>query len=367
MKIKNITSFLEEIAPLTLQESYDNAGLLTGNAQWECTGTIVCLDVTEAVIQEAIEKRFNLVIAHHPIIFKGLKKINGKNFVENCVIKAIKNDIAIYAIHTNLDNVMQGVNAKIAEKLALQNCTALIPKASLLKVLAVYVPVAAEENLKEGLFKAGAGNIGNYIECSFSFTGEVSFKPNEIANPVIGESGKRHIDTEKKLEVIFPAWLEQKIIKAMKENHPFEEVAHHIYPLDNAYQNAGTGICGTIPEEMDESDFLALLQKQFGSPCIKHSPLTGKKIKKVGVCGGAGSFAIKDAINCECDVYVTSDLKYHDFFEADNKILLADIGHYESEQFTQELLVDLLKQKFLNFAVLKTGVNSNPVQYYQGQ
>ena len=367
MKIKNITQCLEELAPLSLQEDYDNAGLLTGNADWDCTGAMVCLDVTEAVIQEAIDRKFNLVIAHHPIIFKGLKKINGKNFVENCLIKAIKNDVAIYAIHTNLDNVLQGVNLKIAEKLGLEYFAALIPKDGLLKVLAIYVPIAAEEKLKEGLFKAGAGNIGNYSECGFSFTGEGSFKPNEKANPVLGESGLRHTDTEKKLEVIYPAWLEQTIISAMKQHHPFEEVAHHIYPLDNAYQEVGTGMYGFLPEAMDERNFLALLQKQFGTPSIKHSQLTGNKIKKIGICGGAGSFAIKNAINCECDVYVTADLKYHDYFEANSKILLADIGHYESEQFTQDLIVDLLKQKFLNFAVLKTGVNTNPVHYYQGQ
>lgn len=366
MKIKNICNFLEEIAPLSLQESYDNAGLIAGNAQWECTGSLVCLDVTEAVIQEAIDKKYNLVIAHHPLIFKGLKKITGKSFVENCLIKAIKNDIAIYAIHTNLDNVLQGVNAKIAEKLGLQNCEVLIPKTSLLKLLSVYVPAAAEAHLKEHLFKAGAGDIGNYSECGFSFLGEGTFLPGEAANPVTGEKGKRHTEIEKKLEVIFPAWLEQGIVKAMKENHPYEEVAYQIFMLDNAYQNAGTGLQGNLPVALEEVGFLALLQKQFGTPCIKHSPFTHTKIKKVGLCGGAGSFAIKDAINCGCDVYVSSDLKYHDYFEADGKILLVDIGHYESEQYTQDLLVELLKQKFLNFAVLKTGVNSNPVHYYQG-
>lgn len=366
MKIKNITDTLEALAPLSLQESYDNAGLLIGNVQWECTGALVCLDVTEAVIDEAIEKKINLVVAHHPIIFKGLKNITGKNQVESCLIKAIKNDIALYAIHTNLDNVIEGVNAKIAEKLSLTNCATLIPKPSLLKVLGVYVPVPAAEKLKEGLFNAGAGNIGNYSECAFSLTGEGSFKPNDKAHPVIGENGKRHTDTEIKLEVLFPAWLEQNIIKAMKAHHPYEEVAHHIYALDNNHQEAGTGLYGYLQEEMEENAFLALLKKQFGTPCIKHSPFTGKKIKKAGICGGAGSFAIKDAINCGCDVYVTADLKYHDYFEAEGKILLVDIGHYESEQYTQDLLVELLKQKFLNFAVLKTGVNSNPVHYYQG-
>lgn len=367
MKIKNISSFLEDIAPLSLQESYDNAGLLAGDSNWECTGAVVCLDVTEAVIQEAIDKKYNLVVAHHPLIFKGLKKITGKNFVEKCLIKAIKNDIAIYAIHTNLDNVLQGVNTKIAEKLTLQNCEVLIPKNSILKLLSVYVPVANEDNLKESLFKAGAGNIGNYSECGFSFLGEGTFLPGEASNPKIGEKGLRHTEAEKKLEVIFPAWLETNIIKTMKENHPYEEVAYHINSLDNTYQEVGTGMKGTLPQVMEETEFLALLQKQFGTACIKHSALTGKKINKVGLCGGAGSFAIKDAINCGCDVYVTSDIKYHDFFEADGNILLVDIGHYESEQFTQELLVELLKQKFLNFAVLKTGVNSNPVHYYKGQ
>ncbi len=364
MIVQNLIQFLETIAPPSLQEDYDNAGLLTGNEETICTGALINLDCTEAIVQEAIDKNCNLIIAHHPIVFKGLKKINGNNYVERTIIKAIKNDIAIYAIHTNLDNVLMGVNGKIAAMLGLQNVQILLPKKDILQKLAVYVPAENAENLKNALFAAGAGNIGNYNECSFSTTGTGSFTPGEGANPFSGKIGVREVGEEVKIEVIFPAWLQNDIVKAMKANHPYEEVAHDIYNLSNKYQDTGSGIIGTLPEPIDEIDLLAKVAEIFKVKVLKHTTLLGRKCRKIAVCGGAGSFLINTAKGAGADVYITSDIKYHEFFDADGQLLLADIGHYESEQYTIDLLFDLLSNKFPNFALLKTGVNTNPVQYF---
>jgi dinuclear metal center YbgI/SA1388 family protein len=364
MLIKDITNFLETIAPASLQEDYDNAGLLTGDDSVVCTGVIVSLDCTAEIVQEAIDKNSNLIIAHHPIVFKGLKKINGKNYVERTIIKAIKNDIAIYAIHTNLDNVLQGVNGKIAEMLGLQNVQILSHKKYLLKKLVVFSPQANAQKLTEALFGAGAGNIGNYNECSFSNEGIGTFNPGPSSNPHTGKIGKRETLNEVKIEVIFPGWLEQKILLTMKENHPYEEVAHDIYDLNNLYQNTGSGIIGELTVPIDENDLLTQIVTIFKVKVIKHTVLLKKKCKKIAICGGSGSFLIPVAKAAEADVYITSDIKYHEFFDADGKIVIADIGHFESEQFTIDLLFDLLSNKFPNFAVLKTSVNTNSVQYF---
>ena len=364
MHIKDITNFLEIIAPSSLQEDYDNAGLITGNMDPICTGAIISLDCTEAVVQEAIDKKCNLIIAHHPIVFKGLKKINGSDYVERTIIKAIKNDIAIYAIHTNLDNVILGVNGKIAEMIGLENIRILSPKKDILRKLAVFVPLEFEEKLSEALFAAGAGNIGNYSECSFKTSGTGTFTPEENADPFSGKIGIRSTVEEVKVEVIFPAWLQHNIIKAMKANHPYEEVAHDIYELQNHFQETGSGIIGELKEHSSEKALFKLLARVFNLKIIKHTPLLGKKCKKIAVCGGAGSFLIHTAKAAGADVYITSDVKYHEFFDADDKMLLADIGHYESEQFTIDLLFDLLSNKFPNFALLKTGLITNPVQYF---
>jgi dinuclear metal center YbgI/SA1388 family protein len=364
MLIKDIINFLETIAPPSLQEDYDNAGLITGSAAWDCSGALISLDCTEEIVAEAIEKNCNLIIAHHPIVFRGLKKINGKNYVERTVIQAIKNDIAIYAIHTNLDNVLAGVNGKIAEKIGLQNIQILQQKDSQLKKLITFAPPEMADKVKEAIFKAGGGHIGKYSECSFVSTGTSTFKPNEGADPTIGAIGKRETLEEIKMEFIFQAFKEAAIIAAMKDAHDYEEVAYDIIPLGNYLSDTGAGIIGDLADSPDESTFLAKLAAAFGTKVIKHTPFIGKKVKKVAVCGGAGSFLINSAKAAGADAYVTSDIKYHEFFDADGKLLLADIGHYESEQFTIELLFDLLTDKFPNFALLKTGVNTNPVQYF---
>lgn len=364
MKIGEITSFLESAAPLSLQESYDNAGLLTGNSNWECTGIITTLDATEAVVQEAIDKKYNLIVAHHPVIFGGLKKINGKNYVEQTVITALKHDIAIYAIHTNLDNVLNGVNAAIADKIGLINRSTLQPKSGTLKKLFTFVPVDHAEKVRSAIFAAGGGHISNYSECSFNSAGQGTFKPGQGTHPFSGTVGVRQTEEEIKMEMIFPAWQQKQILAAMIQAHPYEEVAYDIVALENQNQPVGSGMLGDLPENITETGFLELLKERFKLSVIRHTPLLGKMVRRVALCGGAGSFLTNAAVAAGADFYVTGDVKYHEFFDANSRLVLADIGHYESEQFTTDLLFDLLSQKFPTFAIQKTGVNTNPVHYF---
>lgn len=364
MVIADIIQYLETLAPPGLQESYDNAGLITGQSGWECTGILCSLDTTEAIIEEAIANNCNLIVAHHPIVFGGLKKINGKNYVERTVIAAIKNDIAIYAIHTNLDNVMHGVNGKIAEVLGLQQVQVLQPKAGQLQKLITFVPHQQAEQVRAAIFNAGGGHISNYSECSFNTEGTGTFNAGEGTNPYIGNIGEQHHEPETRIEIIFPAWLQDAVIKAMQAAHPYEEVAYDIIPLLNQHHQTGAGLVGNLPQAMPETDFLQILKKLFQVPVIKHTALLQKNIQRVALCGGAGSFLINNALRSGADIFITGDMKYHEFFDADNRLIIADIGHYESEQFTINLLADGLAKKFTTFAVLKTKANTNPVRYF---
>lgn len=366
MQISKLISTLEKIAPLKLQESYDNSGLIVGNPNTECSGVLLALDATEDVIKDAISQKCNLVIAHHPIVFKGLKRFNGANYVERAIMLAIKNDIAIYACHTNIDNVIGGVNGKIADQLGLINRQILQTKSDILQKLVVYVPDSHLKKVEEAVFSAGAGNIGNYSECSFVSEGIGSFKPEIGSNPKVGELGIRNSDKEFKLEVVFPAMLKNQVVEAMKSAHLYEEVAYEIVNLNNDYQEVGAGIVGELPETINEADFLVSIKEKFNVTLVKHTSLLGKKVKKVALCGGAGSFLIPNAIHSGADFYITSDVKYHEFFDADGRIVIADIGHFESEQYTIELFDYVLRQNFPNFAVLKTRVNTNPVRYFVG-
>lgn len=363
MKIKTIIKYLETVAPTAYQESYDNAGLIVGNSNAKVTGVIFCLDSTEAVVEEAIAKGCNLIIAHHPIVFSGLKRFNGKNYIERVVMKAIKHDIAIYAAHTNLDSVKTGVNAKICDKLGLVNTQILAPKKGILKKLYTFVPTANGDSVRNALFEAGAGHIGNYEETSFNLIGAGTFKAGAGANPHVGSVGQRHYEAEVKIEVVFPAYKEGGIIAALKANHPYEEVAYDIITLDNQHNDVGAGMIGTLKEAMAERDFLLLIKDKMETPVIRHTALLGKPIQRVAVCGGAGSFLLNHAIRQQADIFITGDYKYHQFFDADNQIVIADIGHYESEQFTIELFYELITKKFSNFAAYLTEVNTNPVNY----
>jgi dinuclear metal center YbgI/SA1388 family protein len=364
MQIKDIIQVLELLAPPSYQESYDNAGLILGNSQWECTGIICSLDATEEVILEAKAKGCNLVVAHHPILFKGIKQLNGKNYVEQTLITAIKSDIAIYAIHTNLDNVIWGVNGKIADQIGLINRQILAPKARILSKLVCFAPESAVVNLKTALFAAGAGHIGNYSECSFEVKGLGNFKGAEGTNPTIGLAGQNTSTEEVRIEFIHPIHLQKKLVTAMIKAHPYEEVAYDLIPLDNDFQHVGSGILGELPEPMEEATLLNMLQTSFGLSVIKHSPFLQKRVQKIAVCGGAGSFLIGSAIGAGADVFISADLKYHEFFDANGQILIADIGHWESEQYTTDLIIDILQAKFPTFAVLKSVIKTNPVNYF---
>jgi dinuclear metal center YbgI/SA1388 family protein len=364
MIIKEVIDYLESIAPRPYQEPYDNSGLITGHEKAAITGILLTLDCIEEVVAEAIEKKCNLIIAHHPIVFKRLKKLTGSNYVERTVIKAIKNDIAIYAIHTNLDNVHTGVNRKIAEKIGLINLRVLEPKKGILSKLVTFIPKEQADTVLKALHDAGAGQLGNYKNCSFQVAGIGTFMPNNEANPTIGKPGEQSSVDEVRVELIFPSHLEKAIVSALRKNHPYEEVAYYLSPLANDNQEVGAGMVGELEAAMEPSEFLKRLKTNMHLNVIRHTPLLKQPVKKVAICGGSGSFLLSKAIQAGADFFVTADFKYHEFFDAESRLTIADIGHYESEVFTKELIGELLTKKFPTFAVNFSGINTNPISYY---
>jgi len=363
MILSEIISFLNSRFPLSLQESYDNCGLLIGNAESEITGALICLDITGEVLDEAIGKNCNLVISHHPLIFSGIKSLTGQNDTERLVIRAIKENIAVFALHTNLDNHFEGVNQMLCSKLGILNAEILRPMTGILRKLVTFCPVSHADLVREAILNAGAGQIGNYDNCSYNSAGEGTFRALAGANPYVGELGKLHTESEVRIETIFPAYIESAVIVALKQAHPYEEVVYDIYPLTNKHNRIGAGMVGTLPEAIDTEEFLISVKEILHLGCIRHTNLKNKKIQKIAVCGGSGSFLINDAISCNADIYMTGDIKYHDFFIPGNRMILADIGHFESEQFTKELIYTLLKKKFTTFALFISGTNTNPVNY----
>ena len=364
MTIKHCLSEIEKRIPLAQAEDFDNVGLLCGNPEREVTGILICHDAIEPVIDEAIEKNCNLIVCFHPIVFSGLKSITGKNYVEKSVMKALENKIAIYAIHTAWDNDFFGVNHRICKELGLDNLQILIPKKNNLSQLSVYVPTSHIDAVKTALFLSGAGNIGFYDECSFSIDGRGTFRPLDGANPFLGKKEIQETANETMISVIFENYKKNQIIQAMKSAHPYEEVAYQIYSLENENQYSGLGMYGDLAEEMDEIAFLQFVKKTFNLKVIRHSHLRAKKIKRIGVLGGSGASGIRDALRNKCDAYLTGDVKYHDFFSAENQLLLCDIGHFESEQFVIEQLYEILSEKFTTFAILKSSINTNPINYF---
>jgi dinuclear metal center YbgI/SA1388 family protein len=363
MVVQDVINHLEALAPLHYAEDFDNVGLLVGNKNTKISGVLVTLDTLETVVDEAITKNCNLIVSFHPIIFKGLKSLTGKNYVERTVLKAIKNDIAIYAIHTALDNAIKGVNDIICNTLGLTNKKILIPQKGTIKKLSTYVPLENANTLRTQLFKAGAGNIGNYDNCSFNSEGAGTYRGNENSNPTLGKKGELHEEKEMQISVTFNTHIEAQLLKTLFEHHPYDEVAFEVTTLDNYDQNIGMGMVGELKEAQNTSEFLNFVKEKMNVSCIKHSELTKPIIKKIAVLGGSGSFAISAAKRAGADVLITADLKYHDFFSAENKIILADIGHYESEQFTKNFLVEYLSKKITNFAVVLSTTNTNPVKY----
>ncbi len=364
MIVQEVINIIEAQAPIAYAEGFDNVGLLVGNNKQTVSNVLVTLDTLETVVDEAIDKNCNLIISFHPIIFKGLKKITGKNYVERVILKAIKHDIAIYAIHTALDNAKNGVNAIICDTLNLKNKSILIPQTETLKKLTTYAPKNEAKKIREALFKAGAGNIGNYSNCSFNTDGVGTYKGNQYSNPTKGEKKEEHNEVETKITVLYNKHLESKILKALFNSHSYEEVAYEIITIENMDQNIGMGMVGELEKSMTENAFLSYLKDKMNTNTIRHSKLLNKPIKKVAVLGGSGSFAIKNAKATGADIFITADLKYHDFFLAENAIILADIGHYESEQFTKNGLVSILTKKITNFAIILSQTNTNPVKYF---
>ncbi|MGB1307855.1 MAG: Nif3-like dinuclear metal center hexameric protein [Oceanihabitans sp.] len=364
MIVQDVIKHIEELSPLAYAEDFDNVGLLVGNKNQPITGVLVTLDTLEEVVDEAIAKNCNLIVSFHPIIFKGLKKITGSNYVERVVLKAIKHDIAIYAMHTALDNAWQGVNHIICQQLELQNKSILIPQANSIKKLTTFVPINQAEKVRKALFKAGAGNIGNYSNCSFNVAGTGTYLGNADSNPTVGEKGNLETEPETQITVTFAKHTQSQVLQALIKAHPYEEVAYQVITLENNNQHIGMGMLGELDKPMQEVEFLKFLKLKMNTACIKHTKLLNKPIQKIAVLGGSGSFAIAAAKKAGADVFVTSDLKYHDFFTAENRILLADIGHYESEQFTKNSLVAHLTKKITNFAVVLSKTNTNPVQYF---
>ncbi|TMU50543.1 Nif3-like dinuclear metal center hexameric protein [Flagellimonas algicola] len=363
MTVQEIATILEELAPLPHAEEFDNVGLLVGDHKQEVTGILVTLDTLEVVVDEAISKNCNLIVSFHPIIFKGLKKITGSTYVERVVLRAIANNIAIYSMHTALDNSKMGVNAKICEVLGIKNPKILIPKQGTIKKLITYTPLEAVDTVKSALFQAGAGEIGNYSNCSFSTDGTGSFKPGDATNPSVGNIGQVHYEKEAQIHVIFSFEKEKAILDALFTNHPYEEVAYEITTLQNVNQDIGMGMVGVLESEMQETEFLRHLKKKMNASVVRHSELLGKKVKKVAVLGGSGAFAIKAALKSGADIFVSSDIKYHEFYQAEKRLVIADIGHFETEQFTKDLLVDYLIKKIPNFAISLSESITNPIKY----
>lgn len=363
MIVQDVINYLEELAPLNYAEDFDNVGLLIGDKHSKLKGILVTLDTLEAVVDEAIENNCNLIVSFHPIIFKGLKKITGQSYVEKTVLKAIKNDIAIYAIHTALDNALKGVNDIICDTLGLTNKKILIPQKGTIKKLTTYVAINNAQALRTELFKAGAGNIGNYDSCSFSTEGKGTYRGNESSNPKVGKKGVLHEEAETQISVTFSKHVESRLLQTLFEHHPYEEVAFEVTTLDNYNQNIGIGMVGELKNSQKVDAFLQFVKDKMKVSCIRHSKLIRENITKIAVLGGSGSFAIQAAKAAGVDIFITSDLKYHDFFLAENDIILADIGHYESEQFTKTFLVDYLSKKITNFAVVLSTTNTNPVKY----
>ena len=363
MKIKQVIRCIENYAPLRYQEDFDNAGLIVGDAEAETDAALLCIDITEDVIDEAISKKINLIISHHPVVFSGLKKFTGKTFTQRIIAKAIKYDIALYAAHTNMDNIAGGVNTKICEKLGLVNCKILQPRNNELVKIVVYVPESHAEKVRRAMFDAGAGNIGAYSNCSFNTQGKGTFLAGKNTKPFVGEAGKLHVEDETRVEMIATKNNLREIEKAIVRNHPYEEIAYDIYNVENAYENVGSGMLGDLPSPMTYDNFYEMLKNVFSLKIIRTTKPVSETISRVALCGGAGSFLLGEAIANQADIFISGDFKYHQFFDADGKITIADIGHFESEQFTTEIFYDIIKKNLPTFAAQFAEKSINPIIY----
>lgn len=363
MKIKDIISTIEQVAPIPLQEDYDNSGVQVGDVNQDAKGVLICIDLTEDVVDEALSMGCNLIVSHHPLLFRAVKSITGKNYIERCVIKALKNDIVIYSAHTNLDNAVDGVNYRLAEILGLQDVRILAPKSNSLLKLVTFVPESQAEYVRTALFNSGAGNIGNYDSCSYNINGKGSFRAGDDTNPFVGNVGEIHYENEVRIETILPKFKQGDVLRALLSVHPYEEPAYDFYPLANSWSQAGSGIVGVLPEPMLEQDFLYFLKDVFQLTTIQHTKMDNREIRDVAICGGAGSFLIPNAVSYGADAFITGEARYNDFYDVEDKLLFAVVGHYESEICTKDIFFDVISKKYTNFAVYKSSFDSNPVKY----
>jgi len=359
MKIKEVISFLENKFPLSWQEDFDNSGIQCGDKERDITGVVVCFDMSEVVIEEAISKGANMVVSHHPIIYRDvIKRIEPTNRVGKILCKALENKILLYSMHTNIDSGKAGGNSLFAQKLELQKLSVLSPKENEFCKLVVFVPSENSVFLRDALFKAGCGNIGNYSHCSFSCEGIGSFKPLADANPHIGQHNRIERVEEERIEMIFSKIKKRQIVEALYQHHPYEEPAFDIFALENTNKDIGLGRVGFLPQPMVAADFIHYVKQKLNVELVRFSGNSKAEISKVAVCGGGGASHIKDALTAGADAYITGDLKYHDFFIPENKMLLVDIGHFEGEHFIREIITSLLKEKFKNFSTYFTEVES---------
>lgn len=363
IRIKDILKEIEKLAPLPLQEGFDNSGVQAGDVNQIATGALCCLDITETVIDEAIELGYNLIIAHHPLLFKPFKSLTGANYIERCLMQACKHDLVLYAAHTNLDNSADGLNYKLAKMLGLQNVRILSPQKGNLLKLVTFVPEESAENVRSALFNAGAGHIGNYDLCSFNAFGTGTFRASATCNPYSGEIDKLHQEKEVRIETILPSYLKTSVTRALLSVHPYEEPAYDFYSLENTWKQAGSGIVGELANEEDELLFLQYIKEILKTDCIRHSPLTGRKVREIAICGGSGAFMLHEAIKYGADVFITGEVKYNDFYDVEDKILLAVAGHYETEICAKDIFFDVISEKFPTFAVQISNTNTNPVKY----
>ena len=364
MKIKNITSLLETWAPLSYAEDFDNVGLLVGNKENECTGVLITHDVSVTVVEEAIKKECQLIICFHPILFNGLKRITGRDYVEKTIVKAIENQIAIFALHTALDNHQHGISYQLGQCLGLENQHILLPQKDSLFQLTTYVPPADKDKVMNALHAAGAGKMGRYSYCSFSVEGEGRFLGDTNSNPTIGQPEKLTKTPEEMIRLLVPKHAKQNILNALQKSHPYEAVAYELVALQNENPTVGMGSLGKLPNPLPVDEFLSHVKKQLNIPYVRHTQTNKNNIETVAVLGGSGSFCIDPALAKGADALVTADLKYHDFFKAENQLLLVDAGHYETEHFTKKIIHQFLTKKIPNFAITLSEVNTNPVKYF---
>lgn len=367
MLIKEIIDAIESIAPLPLQEEWDNCGVQVGPTDNECTGVMVCVDCTPVVVEEAIAMNCNLIVSHHPLIFGGIKQLTGKTEAERCVINAVTAGLTIYSSHTALDNSPNGISHRMASLLGLEDVDVLVPREADQLKLVAYVPVSKLDDVRLALFDAGAGAIGNYDFCSFATDGRGSFRALDGANPYVGEVSQLHFEDESRLEVLLPRWKRRDVELALRQVHPYEEPAYEFSEVVAASRPAGSGCVGHLPQPMTVAQLALFAKERFGCQAVRLSCYHGDPmvhtVRRVAVCGGAGGSFIGAVKRSGADAYITADLRYHDFVDYGKRLALIDVGHFNSEQCAKEIFYQLICEKFPNFAVHTSKNEKNPIQY----